>query len=795
MNRIAGMAAIFCAGFACLTHGDPAEMRVGTFDQEMRTFYSDRDGLPSMDVKDLVITGDGAVWAGTANGLALFKDGAWSAVERFSGAPVPVLASDGTALALLFRGALYLFAAEAPVAPLPPAVNAEDAVHCLAFANGLYLGTQNGLYVLKINRFEPVEALNGLLGNGAAVRDVALAPNGDIAAATESGLFYSAGGGAWRPLFPEDGNKRWAPKDVRGVVFDSRGSLWFASPQGAGCLSDGWTLYTGREGLPYNDFTSMAAGPDEMVCFGTHLGALRYDGQRWAYRQGLRWVPGDDIRAVAVDAQRQTWLATPAGVGCLWYKPMTLAEKARFYEDEIDAYHRRTDFGYVLQVRTAEPGKKIGVQQRDSDNDGLWTSMYGAGECFAYAATGDPKAKGRAKKAFEALRFLSVVTRGGSPSSPPGFVARTVLPAADGPNPNGAEYTAEKDRERQRHDRKWKVIHPRWPTSADGQWYYKVDTSSDELDGHYFFYGLYYDLVADTEEEKLRVRDVVTGLTDHLLAHDFNLVDWDGAPTRWAVFGPEHINRDVTWWEERGLNSLSILAYLVTAEHISGEPRYREAIERLVSEHGYAANTTNPKMSQGWGDGNQSDDEMAFMSYYNLLKYEKDPRLRSFYLIGFARYWPLEKPEMNPFFNFVYASQATGETFADAFRTLDLTPRGDWLADSVETLMRFPLDRFDWRHSNSHRIDLLPLPPNVRGGDTEGTGYRVNNKVIPVDERHFAHWNYDPWALDSGGNGNELADGAVFLLPYYMGLYHGFIVESEHDHQNTGNGAGPAGRE
>ena len=26
-----------------------------------------------------------------------------------------------------------------------------------------------------------------------------------------------------------------------------------------------------------------------------------------------------------------------------------------------------------------------------------------------------------------------------------------------------------------------------------------------------------------------------------------------------------------------------------------------------------------------------------------------------------------------------------------------------------------------------------------------------------------------------GGDGRELADGAVFLLPYYMGLYSGFI--------------------
>jgi hypothetical protein len=36
-------------------------------------------------------------------------------------------------------------------------------------------------------------------------------------------------------------------------------------------------------------------------------------------------------------------------------------------------------------------------------------------------------------------------------------------------------------------------------------------------------------------------------------------------------------------------------------------------------------------------------------------------------------------------------------------------------------------------------------------------------------------WNHDPWELDQGGDGLELADGGSFLLPYYMGLYHKFI--------------------
>jgi hypothetical protein len=106
----------------------------------------------------------------------------------------------------------------------------------------------------------------------------------------------------------------------------------------------------------------------------------------------------------------------------------------------------------------------------------------------------------------------------------------------------------------------WKILHPRWPTSAEGQWYWKNDTSSDELDGRYFLYAQYYDLVAGSETEKEDVRRVVRAITDHLLSHNYTLVDWDGTPTRWAVFSPDKLNQDPEWWEERGLNSLSMLS-------------------------------------------------------------------------------------------------------------------------------------------------------------------------------------------------------------------------------------------
>ena len=49
--------------------------------------------------------------------------------------------------------------------------------------------------------------------------------------------------------------------------------------------------------------------------------------------------------------------------------------------------------------------------------------------------------------------------------------------------------------------------------------------------------------------------------------------------------------------------------------------------------------------------------------------------------------------------------------------------------------------------------------------------------MLPIDERFVDKWNHDPWSLDVGGNGRELADGASYLLPYYLGLYHGFVTE------------------
>ena len=98
-----------------------------------------------------------------------------------------------------------------------------------------------------------------------------------------------------------------------------------------------------------------------------------------------------------------------------------------------------------------------------------------------------------------------------------------------------------------------------------------------------------------------------------------------------------------------------------------------------------------PKVHTGPGTGNQSDDEMAFMGFYNLLNYEHDLELRALWARAFFRYWRMEEPERNPLFNFLYAATYREDTvYSDAFGPAPLAPTEGWLEDSIDTLKLIP---------------------------------------------------------------------------------------------------------
>ena len=166
---------------------------------------------------------------------------------------------------------------------------------------------------------------------------------------------------------------------------------------------------------------------------------------------------------------------------------------------------------------------------------------------------------------------------------------------------------------------------------------------------------------------------------------------------------------------ERGLKSLSMLSYLAVAEHVTGDPKYAAAARELIDRESYAHNAMHPKVQHGPGSGNQSDDEMAFMCYYGLLRCSQDETLKTMMRYSFYRYWLNEAPEMNPFFNFAYAAVSLKATATSPWGDFPVSPWPGWLDDSMATLYGFPLDRLNWPLRNSHRLDLVRLAARPLG--------------------------------------------------------------------------------
>lgn len=293
--------------------------------------------------------------------------------------------------------------------------------------------------------------------------------NGKDIAGTENGLYWSdAGKNNWEMVLPRDEKYRWAPLNVSALVVDTKGRLWFGAEQGVGCFHNNkWKLYSGDEGLPFNRFTGAAAGPDGIVWFGTEKGAIRFENGEFYYRFSIA-------------------------------------------PNELEIPYDTASF-------------KHGI----SDNDGKYTSMYGAAQAYRYAITGEKEAKDLAKRSFEACKWLVDITH------EPGFPARVIVPH-DWPEPLAdPEYTHQMNLRAQQNDPFWKDITPRFIKSKNGKYLWKCDTSSDELAGHYFFYGIYYDLVAETEEEKSPV-DLIGYEMDNTHRLD---VEFDPTPGQESTIG------------------------------------------------------------------------------------------------------------------------------------------------------------------------------------------------------------------------------------------------------------------
>jgi predicted neuraminidase len=575
--------------------------------------------------------------------------------------------------------------------------------------------------------------------------------------ATDTGLYSASRGGRVVERHPHYGVDGPLATRITALARDSKDVLWVGTPLGLSMLKpDGeWAQICGKDGLPHEDITSIGIDAQDRAWIGTTRGAILYrpyeEGRQWFYRAGERYLPHDHVIDLAVTPEGdKVYVLTPAGVSSIDNWELTLTEKAAILEKRVNERHRR--MGMVAACVGTSPDDLSTYHIGDNDNDGLWTSYHIVAMSLAYGATGDEAYRESAKTGMHALYRLQ------NASGTPGLVARSVVTAEEG---------REKDKQWEAQKTEWREQGRAVPDDPHGQWrpspvypdlYWKSDTSSDEIDGHYFAFYAYYEHIARFDaEEKALCEKQVRDLTDYIIAGNYQLIDYDGERTRWGFWNPENLNDSPRHYLESGLNALQMLSFLKVARHLTGNPTYKEHFDKLITEHGYLSNVLLSK--KVFPDmNNHSDNQLGYVAWYPILQLEVDPRVRDALRRGVRRHYKTLARDKSSFFYLVTA-------------TID--PDYVDVEGAIENLKEITTDHRQWRMENSHRADVI-FDPYVDRFEK-----RQLISVLPADERNFSKWNSNPYVPDGGGNGSSEETGADWLMAYWIGRYHGLIAGDE----------------
>ena len=481
-------------------------------------------------------------------------------------------------------------------------------------------------------------------------------------------------------------------------------------------------VYNGKDGLPHERLTNIAlcSGSGEIV-LGSKHGVILFSSGIFYHFAGLDMLPDNDVINVFCWPSGTVWVKTRTGYSKIVRISLTLEEKEKDFNKQLARFR----FGGLIN------SLRNGIRA-PGDNDGLWTALVVAADSFRYATVkakdreAAQAARRRADESVSALMMLERVT-GAS-----GYFARTAFRADD-----VIAYD-------------WKTSRGDWNYSESMPgWVWKGDTSVDELVGHLFAYTVYYDYVAD-ELGRLHIRSVVNRIADRLLAHHLDLVDHRDNITTWGRGNPDYTRIRAREFLGRGPLSLGTLASVAIMEHITGRSDIRALYHKLITEYGFALSMQNAKILIP-GAVNHSDDQLMFLSYYNLIRLETDPYITNLYVLSLNRYWQIERAERNPLWNFMYCALSGNMCDIEA---------------GLLTLREFPLNLRVWGTNNSDRSDITLQFFRDRHNNLQ------SNEALPYSDRALGRWNDNPYALDSAGDGSVELEPVMWLLPYWLGKYH-----------------------
>lgn len=633
----------------------------------------------------------------------------------------------------------------------------EDVLNMAASDSRIWVVSSKGLY-----QWDGSQAPTAIMDIKGSPRDVAVFANGMVAVATNQGVQIGKTG-AWTGLKTD----LLPDQDCRSVAVDgysmvigcktgiAKGTITFDT--NGGISPNAWKVYKAQPGgLAGDDIRAVSIhGNTITIAYGFGGGSVIGDMAHQDYYVSLRWLASNNVQAVLSASDGKRYYATDKGISIIYMKTQTLAQKAAWAHQDLDKNFWR--IGFVAPELYIRNGHN---HLTDSDNDGLWTQMMIGAFCYAYAVTKEKKYKDWAHKAIETM-FMQVDIPAISfkaKGMKRGFVTRSLCREDE-------ECFAGKATQKNWHLVEYK----------GKKYYWKDDTSSDETDGHFFGYPLYYDLCADTPAQKAEVADHALAIASYILDNGYKLIDLDGKETTWGHWQPDRLacaldglstclknGYSIDWCISSAhgggwLNSIQILGMMLAAYHMSGDPKYFNAFKELVLKYRYW------KLAMGNDDTwtvtrppveNHSDHELAILAYHTLLRYDPDPARRQWWLKSLRWFYGHEKPEHNPLWAGIFAMFAPGEADQE---------------HAIQSLRQMPvINRRDMRVDNSHRKDAKYI------GIDRGKNKQFD-RVFPFDEIRTMWWNGNPYVMVDGGNNNEVRGPMAFLLAYWSLRYSGIL--------------------
>jgi len=552
------------------------------------------------------------------------------------------------------------------------------------------------------------------------------------------------------------------------------------------------------KGFPYplpsakSEYTCFANQGD-IVWYGATTGLTRYDknakrdADRIMYFSADRYLYDNNVLAIFVDGDK-VWVKTETGVVCIEMIPMTAEEKAHYMTEETVKYvtrHGMISHKYLREARNLDSKLPYG----ECDNDGGFTAGHAIGEIYKYAyyrseyGDNDPrtvKAKKLATDSVEvALLCMNITGRGN------GFAARTFL-TRDEPVPDGYFFKKQGDKAyciaspaTLRRGIAGMVIDASTPVPdrlarhyrdegyCDDDIIYKGDTSSDEITLHYMMMLNAYDFLVDDDDELRQIIvDTTQKLTEHIVDNEYRLIECDGKATLWAKWHEEYFTTP-DGWADACLNSAELLMYLKVAEHITGDERWIKEYDYLINErhyddymllhkdrfyHASYVLGCDPCEEMMYGDN-----MLAIMSYWGLLRLEKDEARREKFIKGLRTWDHTLLRETTPGYLFPLKS-----VYEDM--PIDKEATIDWF-------IRFNPSRLA-SGVTYDRADV-PIQPMVNG-------YKLTGWLLNQEERFIAKYDRDPLRFTKGESDTRKVEGSyVYTMGYWIGKFYGIIDDEE----------------